>query len=82
MYDILQLNDMLVPELKDLAEELGLKSYKRLNKQQLIYKILDHQALKGGKKPDGGDDKGKDNAKSQSKTPTKKPKVEVKKTKV
>ena len=45
MYDILQLNDMLVPELKDLAESLGLKGYKKLNKQDLIYKILDHQAL-------------------------------------
>lgn len=47
MLDILQLNDMLVPELKDLAEKLGLKSYKRLSKQDLIYKILDHQAVNG-----------------------------------
>ena len=47
MYDILQLNDMLVPELKELAENLGLKGYKRLNKQELIYKILDEQALVG-----------------------------------
>lgn len=45
MYDILQLNDMLVPELKDLAEKLGLQKYKRLNKQDLIYKILDAQAV-------------------------------------
>ncbi len=45
MLDILQLNDMLVPELKDLAEELGVDGYKKLNKQELIYKILDHQAL-------------------------------------
>ncbi len=45
MYDILQLNDMLVPELKDLAEKLELKGYKKLSKQDLIYKILDHQAL-------------------------------------
>ncbi len=45
MYDILQLNDMLVPELKDLADEIGLKAYKKLNKQELIYKILDEQAL-------------------------------------
>jgi transcription termination factor Rho len=45
MLDILQLNDMLVPELRDLAEKLGLKGYKRLNKQDLIYKILDHQAI-------------------------------------
>ncbi len=45
MYDILQLNDMLVPELKDLAEKLGLKNTKKLTKQELIYKILDQQAI-------------------------------------
>lgn len=45
MYDILQLNDMLVPELRDLAESLGLQKYKRLNKKDLIYKILDAQAV-------------------------------------
>ncbi|MCB0628127.1 MAG: Rho termination factor N-terminal domain-containing protein, partial [Lewinella sp.] len=45
MFDILQLNDMLVPELRDLAENLGLSGYKRLNKQELIHKILDHQAV-------------------------------------
>ncbi len=45
MYDILQLNDMLVPELRELAEKLNLKSYKKLSKQELIYKILDQQAL-------------------------------------
>ena len=47
MLDILQLNDMLVPELRELAEKIGLKGYKRLNKQELIYKILDEQALSG-----------------------------------
>ncbi|HMQ08157.1 MAG TPA: transcription termination factor Rho [Saprospiraceae bacterium] len=46
MYDILQLNEMLVPELRELAEQLNLKSFKRLSKQDLIYKILDQQALK------------------------------------
>ena len=45
MYDILQLNDMLVPELRDIAETLNIKGYKKLNKQELIYKILDEQAL-------------------------------------
>ena len=45
MYDILQLNDMLVPELRDIAETLKIKGYKKLNKQELIYKILDEQAL-------------------------------------
>ncbi len=48
MYDILQLNEMLVPELKEIAENLGLKGYKKLSKQDLIYKILDHQAVAGG----------------------------------
>lgn len=47
MFDILQLNDMLVPELKELAEQLELKGYKRMNKQELIHKILDQQAVIG-----------------------------------
>ena len=47
MLDILQLNDMLVPELRELAENMGLSGYKRLNKQELIHKILDHQAVVG-----------------------------------
>ncbi len=51
MYDILQLNEMLVPELREVAEKLELKSYKRLSKQDLIYKILDHQALATEAKP-------------------------------
>lgn len=50
MLDIMQLNDMLVPELKDLAERLEMTGYKRLNKQELIFKILDHQALMGDEK--------------------------------
>jgi transcription termination factor Rho len=45
MYDILQLNDMLVPELLDIAEQLKITGAKKLNKQELIYKILDKQAL-------------------------------------
>ena len=46
MYDISQLNGMLVPELRKLAEELEMKGYKRLAKQDLIYRILDEQAAK------------------------------------
>lgn len=45
MYDILQLNDMLVPELLDIAEELKIDNAKKLNKQELVYKILDRQAV-------------------------------------
>ena len=48
MYDIIQLNDMLVPELHDIAEHLSIPDAKRLNKQELIYKILDKQALSSG----------------------------------
>ncbi len=49
MYDILQLNGMLVSELKDLAQQLNIKGYHRLTKQDLVYKILDEQALAGKK---------------------------------
>ncbi|MFT3748889.1 MAG: transcription termination factor Rho [Agriterribacter sp.] len=45
MYDILQLNDMLVPELLDVAEQLSIPNAKKLDKQELIYKILDKQAI-------------------------------------
>lgn len=48
MFDILQLNDMLVPELREVAEQLGIQGYKKLNKKELIYKILDHQAIESG----------------------------------
>lgn len=59
MYDILQLNDMLVPELRDIAEHLGIANFKKLSKQDLIYRILDQQALnksapeQNGSNPDG-----------------------------
>jgi transcription termination factor Rho len=45
MYDIAQLNDMLVPELKDIAEQLSIPNAPKTDKQDLIYKILDRQAV-------------------------------------
>ncbi len=45
MYDILQLNDLLVPELLDIAEQLHVSNAKKLNKQDLVYRILDKQAI-------------------------------------
>jgi transcription termination factor Rho len=45
MYDILQLNDMLLTELLDVAEQLKVPNAKKLEKQDLIYKILDKQAV-------------------------------------
>ncbi len=61
MYDILQLNDMLLPELQDIAENLQIDNSKKLNKQELVYKILDQQAIAGSQRQnaspsaDGGD---------------------------
>jgi transcription termination factor Rho len=61
MYDIIQLNDMLVPELLDIAEQLKIANAKKLNKQDLVYKILDKQAVieSADKTSDGADDKPK-----------------------
>ncbi len=49
MYDILQLNEMLVPDLKEIADKLNIKDYRKLDKQDLIYKILDEQAVNPNK---------------------------------
>jgi transcription termination factor Rho len=60
MYDILQLNDMLVPELLDIAEQLKIPSPKKLSKQELVYKILDRQAVVSSEtNTDSGGDKPK-----------------------
>jgi transcription termination factor Rho len=56
MYDILQLNDMLVPELLDIAEQLKILNPKKLGKQELIYKILDKQALQNSENMDKNKD--------------------------
>ncbi len=45
MYNIEELNVRLLSELKEIAEEMGVKNYKKLPKQELIYKILDQQAI-------------------------------------
>jgi len=45
MYTIEDLNERLLSDLRDLAEEMGLKNYKRLAKQELVYAILDKQAI-------------------------------------
>jgi transcription termination factor Rho len=60
MYDILELNKKLLPELKEIAKQLNVKKADVLRKQDLIYKILDEQAImatdtkKTEKKPEGG----------------------------
>ena len=59
MYDILQLNDMLVPELLDIAEQLKIPNSKKLDKQALVYQILDKQAVAASAQKGGTEEKGK-----------------------
>lgn len=46
MYDILELNDKKVAELKEIAKQLDISKYDKLKKQDLVYQILDAQAVK------------------------------------
>ena len=45
MFDIIELNGMKVTELQETAEKLNIKNFKSLKKQELIYRILDEQAV-------------------------------------
>lgn len=45
MYDIIELNGMLVQELREIAQKLAIPNFESLKKQELIYKVLDQQAL-------------------------------------
>ncbi len=61
MYDILELNKKLLAELREIAKELNVKKVESFRKQDLIYKILDMQAIVASetktakrKEPSGG----------------------------
>jgi transcription termination factor Rho len=45
MYDIISLDGMELPEIREIARKLNIPKVDRLEKQELIYKILDFQAL-------------------------------------
>lgn len=45
MYDIIELNGKSLPELQEIARELNVPKYEKLMKQDLVYQILDQQAL-------------------------------------
>jgi len=84
MYDILELNKKLVNELREIATELKIKKADMLKKQDLIYKILDQQAISvtnpsDVKKPSGRPPKAVNKKAEENKTPKKrgrKPKVQ------
>ena len=44
MLEISELKEKLLPELQDLAKELGVPKYRTLKKLDLVYQILDYQA--------------------------------------
>ena len=48
MHTINELKDRLLSDLKEIAERMNVGNFKRLSKQDLIYKILDQQALTPG----------------------------------
>lgn len=45
MYDIIELNGKVLTELREIAKDLNIGKINNLKKQDLIYKILDQQAL-------------------------------------
>ena len=59
MYNISNLNDLLVPELQDIASELKISDNKKLNKQDLIEQILQKQNNMTAEKSSPGADKPK-----------------------
>jgi transcription termination factor Rho len=50
MYTIEDLNVRLISELKEIAEGMGINA-KKLGKEELVYKILDKQAVAGEPTP-------------------------------
>jgi len=51
MYDILELTKKSIEELRSIAEGLKLKKINGLEKEPLIYRIIDEQAIQGVSEP-------------------------------
>ncbi len=51
MYDIMELSNKSLEELYVIAENLNVKRVKSYSKDELVYKILDEQAIQGVNKP-------------------------------
>ena len=45
MYDIVELNKKLVTDLREIAIKLNIEKADKLKKEELVYKILDQQAI-------------------------------------
>lgn len=72
IYNIIELNEKLTTELRILAKSMGIRRPDAYKKEELIYKILDEQAIaETQKKKPSAPEKQKDN--DRPKTPVKKP---------
>ncbi|MBQ8607191.1 MAG: Rho termination factor N-terminal domain-containing protein, partial [Bacteroidaceae bacterium] len=45
MYNIIQLREKELSELQTIAKDLGIKNLNQFDKDNLVYKILDEQAI-------------------------------------
>ena len=80
MYNIIQLNDKNLSELQVIAKELGIKKADSFKKEELVYKILDEQAIAGATKKVAAEKlkeerKGDKNKRSRTAAPKKEEKV-------
>ncbi|MDR0981991.1 MAG: transcription termination factor Rho [Culturomica sp.] len=57
MYDILELNEKLLPDLRQIAKDLKIKRVDSYKKQELVYKILDEQAVQAASSKNTSSDK-------------------------
>ncbi len=72
MYDILELNKKLVSDLREIAKEMKIKKADSLKKQDLIYKILDQQAIEASNNNSDSEEPNKPKRNPRSKTTAKK----------
>ncbi|WP_415954651.1 transcription termination factor Rho [Phocaeicola coprophilus] len=76
MYNIIQLNDKDLSELQQIAKELGLTKTESLRKEDLVYRILDEQAIVGATKKAASAKSGEEKKEGQSR---KRSRISVKK---
>jgi transcription termination factor Rho len=76
MYNIIQLNDKDLSELQQIAKELGLPKTESLRKEDLVYRILDEQAIVGATKKAASAKSGEEKKEGQ---PRKRSRISVKK---
>ena len=74
MYNIIQLNDKSLSELQTIAKELGIKKAESYKKEDLVYHILDEQAIAQASKRAA-----KNNDEKNENQPRKRTRVSVKK---